>query len=186
MSTTTRFTLLSRVLHWLMAAMVLTMLFIGIAMVSSVADYHRLLAIHRPLGISILVLVAIRLINRLVSPPPPLPREMPNWQRVTAEGSHIVLYFLMFAMPLVGWAMLSAGGYPIQLFGALHLPRIMPHSAQLYSLLRPLHTVLAFILFATFLAHFSAALAHALVFRDGVFQSMASWRVGDASHSSAD
>jgi len=181
---TTRFTLLSRVLHWVMAVMVLTMLFIGIGMVSSVADYHWLISVHRPLGMSILVLVAIRLVNRLVSRPPPLPTEMPGWQRAAGEGSHILLYFLLFALPLVGWGMLSAGDYPIQLYGAVHLPHILPHSAPLYSVLRRTHTVLAFVLFATFIAHFSAALMHAFIFRDGVFQSMALWRVGDAGHSS--
>ena len=58
--------ILSRLLHWSMAAMVLAMLFIGVAMVGSLSDYHRLVAIHRPLGVLILVLVAIRLINRLI------------------------------------------------------------------------------------------------------------------------
>ena len=78
----------------------------------------------------------------------------------------------MFALPLVGWAMLSAGGYPIDLVGSLHLPAILPHSSSLYAVLRPTHTVLAYLLFATFLAHMGAALAHAFIFRDGVFESM--------------
>jgi cytochrome b561 len=186
MSNTTRFTLLSRILHWVMAAMVLAMLFIGIGMVSSLANYHWLLSIHRPLGISILVLVAIRLINRLLNRPPPLPTQMPSWQRTAGEGSHILLYFLLFALPLVGWGMLSAGDYPIQLYGALHLPHILPHSVALYAVLRPTHTVLAFILFATFVVHFSAALVHAFIFRDGVFQSMALFRVGHAGRLSGD
>ena len=67
------FTLLSRILHWTMAALILAMLFIGIGMVGSLSDYHRLVAIHKPLGILVLVLVAIRLVNRLLNPPPPLP-----------------------------------------------------------------------------------------------------------------
>ena len=71
------FPLLSRLLHWTMALLILAMLFIGVAMVSSLSDYHRLVAIHRPLGILLLVLVAVRLINRLLSPPPPLPSAMP-------------------------------------------------------------------------------------------------------------
>jgi hypothetical protein len=63
----TQFTLLSRLPHWTMAAMVLTMLFIGVAMVASLADYHALVSIHRPLGIAILILVVIRYVNRRVS-----------------------------------------------------------------------------------------------------------------------
>jgi len=72
---TRSFALLSRLLHWTMALLILAMLFIGVAMVSSLSDYHRLVAIHRPLGILLLVLVAVRLINRLLSPPPPLPAD---------------------------------------------------------------------------------------------------------------
>ena len=53
-----------------------------------------------------------------------------------------------------------------------HLPAILPHSAGVYSLLRPLHTILAYALFLTFLVHLGAALLHALIFKDGVFRSM--------------
>jgi cytochrome b561 len=170
-----QFTAFSRLLHWTMAIMVLTMLFIGIGMVASLSNYHWLISIHKPLGILILILVAIRLVNRLLNPAPPLPQGMPAWQRFAAHGSHVVLYALLFALPLVGWAMLSAARYPIVLYGSLELPPILPHDVALYALLRTTHTVLAFILFATFIAHFGAALMHALIYRDGVFQSMASW-----------
>jgi len=171
-----RFATFSRILHWTMAVMVLAMLFIGIGMVASLMDYHWLVSMHKPLGILILVLVAIRLVNRLVNPAPPLPEGMPGWQRFAAYASHVALYALMFALPLVGWGMLSAARYPIVLYGPLELPPILPHDAALYAVLRTTHTVLALLLFATFIAHFSAALMHALVYRDGVFQSMASWR----------
>jgi cytochrome b561 len=166
------FPLTSRILHWIMAVLILAMLFIGVAMVSSLSDYHRLVSIHKPIGILILVLAALRLVNRLIFPPPPLPSGMPVPLRVAAEASHWLLYALMFAQPLVGWAMLSAAGYPIALIGAFHLPPIVPHDMALYSFLRPLHSVLAFALFATFLLHLAAALTHALIFRDGVFKSM--------------
>jgi cytochrome b561 len=87
----------------------------------------------------------------------------------------------MFAVPLVGWAMLSAGGYPVLLFGGLALPPIVPHDAGLYAALRQTHTVLALLLFATFLLHLGAALAHAVIFRDGVFESMAGSGAGPRS-----
>ena len=173
MSDTERFPFLSRVLHWLMAILVLAMLFIGIAMVASVTVYAELVAIHKPIGAAILVLVAIRLINRLVNPPPPLPDWMPPWQRFIASASHWVLYALMFALPLVGWAMLSAADYPIELVGGWHLPAILAPDAKLYATLRSLHSALAYTLFAVVLMHVGAALMHALVYRDGVYQSMA-------------
>ena len=169
---TTHFPVLSRVLHWLMAVLILAMLFIGVAMVSSLSDYHRLVSIHKPVGALLLVLVALRLINRLFNPPPPLPVGMPAVLRFAAHASHWLLYALMLALPLIGWGMLSAGGYPIDLVGPFHLPPILPHSSALFAILRPAHTVLAYLLFATFLVHLAAALAHAFIFREGVFESM--------------
>lgn len=171
-----QFPLLSRILHWTMAVMVLAMLFIGIGMVASLADYHRLIAIHKPLGILILVLVTIRLVNRLLNHPPPLPSALPAIERLAINASITVLYVLMFALPLVGWAMLSAADYPIVLYGWLTLPPIAPRDPALYSVLRSAHSALAFLLFATFIAHFSGAMVHALIVRDGVFESMASLR----------
>jgi len=74
--------------------------------------------------------------------------------------------------------MLSAARYPIVLFGPLQLPPIMPQDPELFAALRTTHTVLALLLFATFLAHFGAAMMHALIFRDDVFPSMTSMRLG--------
>jgi cytochrome b561 len=125
-----QFTAFSRLLHWTMAIMVLAMLFI-VGMVASLSNYHWLISIHKPLGILILILVAIRLVNRLLNPAPPLPRGMPACQRFAAHGSHVVLYALLFALPLVGWAMLSAARYPIVLYGLVELPPILPHDVAL-------------------------------------------------------
>jgi cytochrome b561 len=176
----------SRLLHWLMAAMILAMLFIGVGMAASVSErYGLLVAIHRPLGIAILVLVLVRLVNRRINPPPALPDTLPPLQRMAAHASHILLYALMLAMPLVGWGMLSAARYPIVLYGPLQLPPILPHDLALYAWLRTLHAYLAYLLFATFLAHLGAALFHALIRRDGVFESMAPWRNGTTKEKAA-
>jgi cytochrome b561 len=173
----TQFPAFSRLLHWLMAVMVLAMLFLGVGMASSVSERYRLLvAIHRPLGLAILVLVAVRLVNRLLNPPPPLPDTLPPLERFAAKTSYVLLYALMFIMPLVGWGMLSAAPYPIVIYGSLQLPPILPHDPMLYAWLRRLHTDFAFLLFAVFLTHLGAALLHGLIRRDGVLESMASWR----------
>jgi len=172
-----RFSAPSRVIHWLMAVMIIAMLCIGVGMVASVSErYKVLVSIHKPLGIAILILVVIRFLNRRINPPPALPDSLPPVQRVAAIASHVLLYVLMFITPLVGWGMLSAARYPIILYGGLHLPSILPHDLALYALLRQLHTYLAYMLFALILAHFGAALFHGLIRRDGVLASMASWR----------
>ena len=171
-----QFTVSMRVLHWLMAALVLTMLGIGVAMVASLADYHALVSLHRLLGIIILLLVVIRYVNRRFSALPPFPATMSSRERLAASASELLLYTLLFVQPLVGWGMLSAARYPIVLFGSLHLFPILPHSVMLYAVLRRTHTILAYLLFLAFVAHFGAILFHTLIVRDGMLSRMAPWR----------
>jgi cytochrome b561 len=173
--TPARFALLSRILHWLMAAMLLAMLFIGVTMVASLGNYHRLVAIHRPLGILILIMAAVRLINRICTKPPAFPATMSPQERIIASASERLLYMLMFALPLVGWGMLSAGHYPIVMFGPVHLPAILPADPALYAVLRTTHTLLAYLLFLTFIAHLNAVLFHTLIIRDRLLDRMALW-----------
>lgn len=163
----------ARLLHWLMALLILTMLFIGVGMVASVSERHAwLVGIHKPLGIAILLLALVRLVVRLRRSPPPLPADLPALQKLAAHASHWLLYALMIALPLIGWAMLSAGGYPVMLGSSLRLPPIWSFDPTAFAILRHLHTWLAMLLFVTFLAHLAAALYHGLVRRDGVLSSM--------------
>jgi cytochrome b561 len=169
-----RFTPLQRLLHWLMAFCILAMLFIGVGMVSTVAPrYLPLVSIHKSLGIAILVLALIRLAVRLRYGAPSLPADLPEPMRLAAHLSHYALYILMIGMPLLGWSMLSAAAYPVVLYGGVRLPAIVPQSDSLHTLLWNAHFYLAFLFFALVLMHFAAALFHALVRRDGVFETMA-------------
>jgi cytochrome b561 len=171
--TQTSFSVPQRVLHWLMAFCIVAMLFIGVGMVSTVApDYVPLLATHKTLGIAILVLAVIRLGTRFVYGAPPLPADLPAPMRLAAHLSHYALYGLMIGMPLIGWAMLSAGAYPVVLYGGVTLPAIAPHSDLLHAALRRAHAYLAFAFFALILLHLAAALFHGLIRRDGVLDAM--------------
>jgi cytochrome b561 len=168
------FTASQRVLHWLMAICILAMLFIGVGMVSTaMPKYLTLVAIHKPLGIAILVLVLIRLVLRLRYGAPALPADLPEPMKLAAYLSHVAFYLLMIAMPLIGWGMLSAAAYPIVLFPGVTLPPILPQSAGTHALLWSAHFYLAFAFFALILLHVAAALFHAFVRRDGVFDAMA-------------
>jgi cytochrome b561 len=169
-----RFTPLQRLLHWLMAVCILAMLFIGVGMASTITPkYLTLVSIHKPLGIAILALALIRLAVRLRYGAPPLPIDLPGPMKLAAQMSHYALYVLMIGMPLIGWGMLSAAAYPVVLFGSVHLPSILPQGDSLHALLWAAHFYLAFVLFALILMHIAAALFHALVRRDGVFETMA-------------
>ena len=186
MSTTTsgvarHFTVTQRLIHWLMAVAILAMLFIGVGMVSTVMpDYLTLVSIHRPLGIAILILVLLRIVVRLTMGSPGLPADLPAPMKLAAHLSHLALYALMIAMPLLGWAMLSAAAYPAVMVGGWSLPAIVPQSDSLHTILWNAHRTLAFVFFALILLHLAAGLFHALVRRDGVFQAMTAGRTRDA------
>jgi cytochrome b561 len=171
-----RFTVPQRLLHWLMAICILSMLFIGVGMVSTVTPkYLTLVQIHKPLGIAILVLALIRLALRIVYGAPKLPDDLPEPIRLAAISSQYIFYALMIGMPLIGWAMLSAASYPVVLFGSVHLPSIVPLNPGLHTLLWRAHYFLAFAFFAFILMHVTAILLlHKLIRNDGVFETMAS------------
>jgi cytochrome b561 len=180
-----QYTAFSRLLHWIMAAMVLTMLGIGLAMVASLVDYHVLVSIHRPLGIAIMGLVVVRFVNRLLHRPPPFPSTVSRRERLVAMASEYAMYGLMLVLPLVGWAMLSAARYPIVLYGSVHLPFILPHDPATYAVLRKAHTALAYLFFLMFFAHFTAILYHTLIMKDGLLMRMAPWTGGRTKPASA-
>ncbi|WP_313202236.1 cytochrome b/b6 domain-containing protein [Pseudomonas sp.] len=167
------FNLTARLLHWVMAIAILAMLFIGVTMMSSLALRPVLIDLHQPLGVAILCLALVRLANRLCRPVPALPASVPRWQAAAAHLSHGLLYLLMLGLPLLGWAVRSAGNWPVILMGDWSLPALVPENPVLYAWLRLAHGALAWLLFAVILGHLGAALLHAWVLRDGVFSSMA-------------
>ena len=176
-----RFALSARLLHWVMAPMVISQVFIGVAMVASLGCYPLLLAIHRPLGLLILVFALVRLVNRLTHRLPPFLATMSRAERRIATWSEKLLYALLLIQPLIGWAMLSAATFPITVVGPLQLPGIAPHNIDVYGVLRQCHSLLGLLLFLTFTAHITAVLFHTLVLRDGIIDRMSVWRTKDTA-----
>lgn len=170
-NTPSHFNGLARSLHWLMASMILAILFIGVGMTTSISHRVWLIDLHRPLGIAIFLLAILRILNRRRGSPA-LPANLPNWQKLIAKLSHLALYALMLGLPLLGWALLSAGGYPIVIFEGFNLPSIMTSDPIAYTWLRDAHGTLAWILYFVIVGHISAALVHAWIYRDGVFSRM--------------
>lgn len=164
---------LARLLHWVMALMVIAMLFIGAGLAASVSQRHEwLIHLHKPLGIAILALVIVRLVVRFSTRQPPLPADLPMWQVLAAKASHWMLYGLMLVLPLLGWAMISAAGDPVMLGSSVQLPALVAANAPLFAVLRKAHGFLAYLLFLTVLLHLAAALFHGLIRRDGVLRNM--------------
>ncbi|MHC9295834.1 cytochrome b [Mycobacterium sp. LTG2003] len=161
----------TRVFHWLSALLVFAALFVGFAMVNSIASYATLLVVHKTLGVTILMVILLRIGNRLFHRGPPLPPTVGALERKIIVMSEFSLYGLLALQPLLGWAMLSAAGNRVSI-GGVALPRIAPFSGDLYGVLRQAHTVVAFLLMAVIAAHVSAVLLHTVTLRDGMLQRM--------------
>lgn len=173
-----RYTATAITLHWLLALGLLGMLALGLYMTGLPMSPSRLKLYnwHKWAGIVILALSALRLLWRLTHRPPALPqqvlRHMPAWQRVAHHGTHLALYLLFFAVPLMGWAYSSAAGFPVVLFGVLPLPDFVPADRALAETLKPWHGALAYTLAGLIVLHVLGALKHQLIDRDGLLSRM--------------
>lgn len=167
-----RFDLLARVLHWLMVVLVVAALLLGVSMVRSPDKYETLLALHKSVGIGVLVLGVLRIANRLLRRGPGPLATLGPVERVFAVGSEILMYGLFLAQPVLGWVLASAAGMEVRVLDLVTLPALVDPNPELYTDLRDLHTVLAYVLLAVFTAHVCAIVFHALVLRDGLLDRM--------------
>lgn len=164
----------ARLLHWITFLLVLGMIPAGMVMVQEGLDrslQDRLFIFHKNGGVLLLVLVLIRLAWRAISPPPPLPQALPDWQRQVSGWVHRGLYAMLLFMAVTGYVRVTAGGFPIEMLDALGVPRL-PRNDGLAAVAQTLHFYGKFVLMALILAHVGAALMHGIVKRDGVFTRM--------------
>jgi cytochrome b561 len=168
-----RYSPVAILLHWLLALAIVGAFGGGLYMADLPFSPLRLKLYnwHKWAGVTILALSALRLLWRLTHrPPPDLP--MPAWQARVAHATHWLFYVAFFAVPLTGWAMTSAKGYPIVWFGVLPLPDFVPKDKALGDVLEDVHAWLAYGLAALVLAHVAGALKHQLIDRDGLLARM--------------
>ena len=170
----TRYTGLAIGLHWLIAVAITGSFALGLYMheLPLSPQKLRLYSWHKWAGVTIFVVVAVRLGWRLLHRPPGLPAAMPAWQRTVATATHVLLYLLMFAVPLSGWLMSSAKGFQTVWFGILPLPDLLAKNAELGKLLAEVHELLNFGMAALVIAHLGAALKHHFMDRDDVLARM--------------
>jgi cytochrome b561 len=165
-------------LHWLLAVALVAIFSVGLYMADLPFSPQRLKLYnwHKWAGVTILLLSILRLVWRLTHRPPALPatitQSMPSWQMRAHHGTHVAMYLLFFAVPLIGWAYSSAAGFPIVLFGVLPLPDFLPVNKEWAELIKPLHQISAFTLAGLAAVHVAAALKHQWVDRDGLIARM--------------
>ena len=173
-TTATRYTGVAIGLHWLMAALIVAGFPLGwiVADMEFSPEKLRWMSWHKWLGITVLGLVALRLIWRLTHAAPPLPATMLPWQRGAAHAVHFLLYGLMFAIPFSGWLYSSASGVPVVYLGWWPLPDLVGVDEDLADRLRSLHEWLNYTLLVAVAAHVGAALKHHFIERDDVLARM--------------
>jgi cytochrome b561 len=168
------YTLTARVLHWLVAALVLTMVPLGIVIANEWggSQQERLYDLHKSVGALLIPVVIVRLIYRLVEAPPRLPADVPAIQQFAAHATHWVLYALLLVQPLVGWIGTSAYPAPVPVFGWFNLPMIWWENRAFSDLMMALHRWLGIAIAVIAVIHIAAALQHHFVRKDRVLMRM--------------
>lgn len=181
MSEADRYTLVQRLLHWLLALLVIPALGVGLTLgwlgfegtkeAFGGEVTNALYTGHKTVGVLILSLMTLRLGLRLIlGTPPPVPT-LTWFERVASRAVHDLLYLVLLALPVVGWLATAAGGYPVQFF-AWTLPGLIAKDKALSETLFQLHGILGWTLLALLALHIGAALMHWLIKRDGVMRRM--------------
>ena len=169
-----RYTLPAMALHWLMAALILVALPLGLTMVDLPLSPHKLqlYAWHKWIGITVLGLWGLRVIWRLTHIPPAMPAGMPRWQHEAAEWTHRLLYLLMVLIPLTGWMMSSALGFSVVWLGLWKLPDMVAPNHALGETLKHVHAWLNDGLMAAIGLHLVAVLQHQFIMKDHLLRRM--------------
>jgi len=165
---------LSKALHWIIVLLIINQWIIAEradALPNGLAKL-QVLAWHKSFGITILMLAAIRLVWRLVNPTPDLTAETKPWERVLARLSHLLLYALIFAMPLTGWMMSSARNFPVSWFKLFQLPDLVAPGEQTFHQMLDLHHLLFKVLVGVALLHIAGALKHHFYDKNDVLKRM--------------
>lgn len=176
-NTAQRYGIAAIALHWSAALLLLALLALGLWMVrlpDAGWDSFKIILIlaHKQLGVFAFLLAALRLAWRTAQPLPALAESLPAWQQFAARFVHLCLYALMFALPVTGWLMSSAAGFPISLLGGPTVPDLVPVSDLLFREFALAHRWLAYALLAAVAGHAGAAVRHQFVRRDGTLDKM--------------
>lgn len=174
LNTRERYGLIAQLFHWVIVVLVIVQFVLGITAHGLPISLERLilLARHKSIGITIFVLVVLRLAWRLYSKPPPLPPSLHPFSNAAARMSHALMYALLLAMPPVGWLYSSASHLTVAWFGLFSLPNLVGPDKRLANAMLLTHESMAWVLLATVTVHVLAALWHHFLLKDTVLLRM--------------
>jgi len=164
-------------LHWTIAALVLLVQVpAGIIMVSVDPGTVQNVGynIHKTTGLVIFLLAIVRLAWRWSQPVPVLPADLPGWQVKAARTTHVLLYLVLFTMPVTGFLYTAMGGFPVPFFMVYDLARLVPVNKPVAEWFKLAHLTLQWVLYLTVLLHVAGALQHHFVRKDGILRRMLS------------
>lgn len=163
-----------KLLHWLMAALVLAMIAVGLSLPRLAPGplTNTLYEVHKSTGILVLALALVRLALRWRLGAPPLDPALPVWQRRAATASHVLLYALLILIPIAGWTATSACCRPVEFLGAVPATLPVPPGDGLAKPVFLLHFALGFALIGLLAVHVAAALHHHFIRRDDTLRRM--------------
>ena len=162
----------AKTFHWLIAVIIFGLLIVGLVMTGmpNSLDKFRIFGLHKSFGITVLVLVSLRLLWKMKNVAPALPDSLSRIEKNLAHLGHAALYLLMFAMPLSGWAMSSASGFPVSVFGWFVLPDIVHPNPELRADFIYLHDTMAWVLIDMVTLHVLAALMHHFYHKNNILR----------------
>ena len=169
---------IARSFHWFIALLIIAQFVIGrIAEAMSLSPAKLDLFVwHKSIGLTILLLVLLRLIWRLADPPPAPPTSSPGWETKLAAGGHYLLYLLMFAVPLSGWWISDASRVPFKAYFVMPMPDFVETNRAMQETAEGVHEGLVTALLVVALIHVAAALRHHFLLKDDVLRRMLPWR----------
>jgi cytochrome b561 len=169
-----RYSAPARWLHWLIALTILVALVLALNIGDEPVNPHkvRMINYHKWAGLTVLWLVVLRVLWRLTHRPPELPPVTAAWQRRAAALAHLALYVLIVGVPMLGWYLSSAVGFPLAYLGVLPLPNLIEKNKPAALLLHEVHEVFAWALAVIAVLHAAAALKHHFVDHDDVLRRM--------------
>jgi cytochrome b561 len=172
-STATAWGAVTRLFHWGMLLLLVGGIGVGFYMTGLPLGPTKLkiYAVHKSVGLTLLGLAVLRLLWRFAERRPALPR-MPVWQARIATATHVLLYALMFGIPLSGWLFNSAAGFPLQWFRLVNLPALAAADPALKALARQIHASGVIVLIVIVVLHAAAALKHHFVDHDRTLAAM--------------
>ncbi|GAO98285.1 hypothetical protein Cva_00934 [Caedimonas varicaedens] len=166
--------IISRLFHWVIALMVVTLLTVGLIMTGMEpgAEKWKLYGLHKATGMTVLALVILRLFWRVFNPVPALPKGLSQWQMIAAYANIYFLYLLLFCMPLSGFIMSVFGGHDIDYFGLVTIKAVTQGQTPLGILSHAVHITLAYVIIGVVSLHVAAALYHQFYLKNNLLRRM--------------